>query len=65
MENHSWTFVYNAKCINTGTCASYTTIAKLYNWLFHFHSSDVFIIIIIINKIIITITMVFYQITSN
>ena len=26
MENHSWTFVYNAKCINTGTCASYITM---------------------------------------
>ena len=65
MENHSWTFVYNAKCINTGTCASYTTTAKLYKWLLRFHSSDIFIIviiiimIIIINKIIITITMVF------
>ena len=46
MENHSWTFVYNAKCINTGTCASYTTTAKLYlffSWLLSFHSSDVFI----------------------
>ena len=62
MENHSWTFVYNAKCINTGTCASYTTTAKLYNRLLSFHSSDVFIIIN--NKIIITITLVFYQITS-
>ena len=28
MENHSWTFVYHAKCINTGTCASYTTTSK-------------------------------------
>ena len=28
MENHSWTFVYNAKCINAGTCASYTTTSK-------------------------------------
>ena len=67
MENHSWTFVYNAKGINTGTCASYTTTAKLYNRLLSFHSFDVFIIIIIIinNKIITTITMIFYQITSN
>jgi len=48
MENHSWTFVYNAKGINTGTCASYTTTAKLYNRLLSFHSFDVFIIIIII-----------------
>ena len=58
-------FVFFLPCLDI---ASYTTTAKLYNRLLSFYSSDVFIIIIIIiitiiNKIITTITKVFYQIT--